>query len=55
MEIDAEMARLRGELSKTQQEIEGLAEERGRALAAMEEDTAFLRKARANTSDQSAG
>ena len=56
MEIDAEMARLRGELSKTQKEIEGLAEERGRALAAMEKDTAFIRKARGSASaDQAAG
>jgi hypothetical protein len=56
VEIDAEVARLRGELSKAQREIESLAEERGRALAAMEQDTAFMHKARGNTgSDQSAG
>ena len=56
MEIDAEMARLRGELSKTQDEIENLAEERGRALADMENDTAFIHKARGNASaGQSAG
>lgn len=56
VEIDAEMARLRGELSKTQREIENLAEERGRALAAMEKDTAFIRKARGSASaDQAAG
>jgi hypothetical protein len=55
VEIDAEMARLRGELLKTQKEIEGLAEERGRALAAMEKDTAFIRKTRGNSADQAAG
>jgi hypothetical protein len=56
VEIDAEMARLRGELSKTQNEIENLAEERGRALADMQNDTAFIRKAHGNASaDHSAG
>ncbi len=49
VEIDAEMARVRGELLEAQKQMEGLAEERGRALAAMEKDTSFLRKTRANS------
>jgi hypothetical protein len=49
VEIDAEMARLRCQLLDTQKQIEGLAEERGRALAAMENDTSFQRKTRANS------
>jgi hypothetical protein len=44
IEIDAEIARLRGELLEKQNRIQGLAEERGRVLAALEEDTAFMRK-----------
>jgi hypothetical protein len=48
VEIDAEVARLRLELLQLQRQIESLAEERGRALAALQEDTAFVRKVRAN-------
>lgn len=46
IEIDAEIARLRSELAETQSRIQGLAEERGRELATLEDDTSFLRKAK---------
>lgn len=46
IEIDSEIARLRQELAETQNKIQGLAEERGKELAAMEEDTAFMRRVR---------
>ena len=46
IEIDSEIARLRQELAETQNRIQGLAEERGKVLAAMENDTAFRRKLR---------
>ena len=44
IEIDSEIARLRQQLAETQSKLEGLAEERGKALAAMENDTAFRRR-----------
>ena len=46
VEIDSEIARLRNELVDTQNRIQGLAEERGRVLASLEHDTAFMRKMR---------
>jgi hypothetical protein len=44
VEIDSEIARLRDELLQMQNKIQGLAEERGRVLANLENDTAFKRK-----------
>jgi hypothetical protein len=44
VEIDSQIARLRDELTRTQNEIENLAEERGRALAGLEDDTSFQRR-----------
>jgi hypothetical protein len=44
VEIDSEIARLRDELLQLQNKIQGLAEERGRVLANLENDTAFRRK-----------
>jgi len=55
VEIDAEMARVRGELLEAQKQMEGLAEERGRALAAIETDTSFQKKFRANSINGRAG
>lgn len=46
IEIDSEVARLRQDLAETQNRIQALAEERGKVLAAMENDTAFLRRVR---------
>jgi hypothetical protein len=46
VEIDSEIARLRNELVDTQNRIQGLAEERGKVLASMENDTAFMSKMR---------
>jgi uncharacterized protein YydD (DUF2326 family) len=46
IEIDSEIARLRNELVDTQNQIQGLAEERGKALASLENDTAFMKKVR---------
>lgn len=44
IEIDSEIARLRHEVAEFQNRIQKLAEERGRVLAAMEDDTSFLRR-----------
>ena len=52
VEIDSEIARLRNELLDTQNRIQGLAEERGRVLAAMENDTTFLRRTRESQSEK---
>ena len=46
VEIDSEIARLRNELVDTQNRIQGLAEERGKVLASLQNDTAFMRKLR---------
>jgi hypothetical protein len=48
IEIDSEIARLRQEVAETQNRIQGLAEERGKVLAAMENDSAFMRGSNAN-------
>ena len=50
LEIDSEIARLREELARTQNQIQALAEERGRALATLEHDTAFRKKFSGNRS-----
>lgn len=54
LEIDSEIARLREELTRTQNQIQGLAEERGRALASLEHDTTFRRKISRNRGGTSA-
>lgn len=46
VEIDSEIARLRNELVDTQNQIQGLSEERGKVLASMENDITFIRKMR---------
>lgn len=54
LEIDSEIARLREELTRTQNQIQSLAEQRGRALASLENDTTFRRKISGNRSGTSA-
>ena len=50
LEIDSEIARLREEVSRTQDQIQTLAEERGLVLARLENDTKFRRKIRKDES-----
>ena len=55
VEIDSEIARLKDELARTQNEIQGLSEERGRALANLENDTSFRRKISKRQSEHPGG
>jgi hypothetical protein len=44
VEIDSQIAKLREELTRTQNDIQSLAEERGKILAKLEHDTTFRKK-----------